>query len=551
MDAVLDQVVLQRAAGHGQKPGRLAQIAPGKGERVADVVADDRLQRPRLLRGASLHFTGVADDRCFDLVGVDLLSPRYRVCPQEQLTQLPHVAGKRQRTKQVASGRGQAAGKPVAPGQLGEEMIRQSIDVGRALAQWRDLEDEPGEPMEQVQAEALPGGEVGERAIAGGDEAYVDPYGSIHADRLYLALLDGSQQRRLELRGRFRHLVEHEGGALGSANPADAVAGSPGERAAPVPEQLGGQQIRADAGAVDHLQGTVGPTAARVDDPGDPFFAHSGLADQQHGLVEGRDALDLCAQPGAGLAASDQVVRQAHRGRVSGAVRRPGRRAAPGMLTALQRTAAAFLLTTASRSYEDLPTSGDARTGMSDGSVTYEPSAVSIERAWRTFRRRWRGYAISLTSNETDAEEIVQEAVTRTLRARPSLRDETEAHRYVVTAIRTAALRLFEQRRRAPTRDTSHLPEPGDVASDPLRMVLSDEATERRSRLAQAALGALQELRPEYRQAIELVILREPPLKLRELAELQGASISTVHSRLQAALRQLGRALVEAAEVER
>lgn len=187
---------------------------------------------------------------------------------------------------------------------------------------------------------------------------------------------------------------------------------------------------------------------------------------------------------------------------------------------------------------------------MSDGSVTYDACANSLERAWLMRRHRWRGYALSLTGNETDAEEIIQEALARTLRARPSLVDEGDAHRYMITAVRSAAARLFERRRRTMERDPADLPEPATVVSDPLRLALAGEHVEQRRCLAQSAIVALRSLRPEYREVIELLVLREPPLKLREVAQRQGAPISTVHSRLQAALRQLGRAVADARGIE-
>jgi DNA-directed RNA polymerase specialized sigma24 family protein len=82
-----------------------------------------------------------------------------------------------------------------------------------------------------------------------------------------------------------------------------------------------------------------------------------------------------------------------------------------------------------------------------------------------------------------------------------------------------------------------------DAVSDPLRLFLETENEGRRAALVQKALNAMRELRPEYREVVEMLVLREPPLKLREVAELQGAPISTVHSRLQAALRELARSL--------
>ena len=48
-------------------------------------------------------------------------------------------------------------------------------------------------------------------------------------------------------------------------------------------------------------------------------------------------------------------------------------------------------------------------------------TVASIEKAWSNRFRRWRGYALSLTGNWTDAEEVVQDALARTLRAGPRL----------------------------------------------------------------------------------------------------------------------------------
>jgi len=56
-------------------------------------------------------------------------------------------------------------------------------------------------------------------------------------------------------------------------------------------------------------------------------------------------------------------------------------------------------------------------------------------------------------------------------------------------------------------------------------------------------MDALNKLPGTQRQAVELMVLRAEPLKLREVAEIQKAPISTVHSRLQAALRKLAAAL--------
>jgi len=172
-------------------------------------------------------------------------------------------------------------------------------------------------------------------------------------------------------------------------------------------------------------------------------------------------------------------------------------------------------------------------------------SVDSIEKAWSNRFHRWRGYALSLTGNWTDAEEIIQEALTKTLRAGPRLESEGDAHRYVLAAVRSTAMQLFVGRKRVKLVDDERQLDRPEVVSDPLRIYLESEADGHRQALIQKALNAMQELRPEYREVVELLVLREPPLKLREVAELQQAPISTVHSRLRAALQQLGRALGE------
>lgn len=169
-------------------------------------------------------------------------------------------------------------------------------------------------------------------------------------------------------------------------------------------------------------------------------------------------------------------------------------------------------------------------------------SADSIEKAWASRFTRWRAYAIALTGNGTDAEDVIQEAVARTMQAGPRLATERDAFRYVLAAVRSAAVRLFRSRGRLLPLVDGDLDEV-DVASGPLRMLLDWEHEERQLALQQKALNAVRELDAVKREVVELMILREPPMKLRQVAELQGAPISTVHSRLTAALRELGSSL--------
>lgn len=155
---------------------------------------------------------------------------------------------------------------------------------------------------------------------------------------------------------------------------------------------------------------------------------------------------------------------------------------------------------------------------------------------------------MSLTGNWTDAEEIIQEALAKTLRARPRLETERDAHHYILAAVRSTAMHLFAGRRRIQLVEDERQLDRVDGGANPLRVYLDTEAEGARRALLDRVLEAMRELRPECREAVELLVLREPPLKLREVAEIQGAPLSTVHSRLQAALRDLAGALEEDGE---
>lgn len=180
--------------------------------------------------------------------------------------------------------------------------------------------------------------------------------------------------------------------------------------------------------------------------------------------------------------------------------------------------------------------------------MSYAILLDAVEKAWDRRFTTWKHYALALTGNPKDAEEVVQEAVTRTLRARPELETELEAHRYILTAVKTSALQLLQSRNRYSPLGKFEPADAERVISSPLRVLLHGESRRRTRRLADRVMASMETLRPEQREAVELLVLAEPPLKLREVAEIQDAPISTVHSRLRSALRQLGEAVGGSAE---
>ena len=150
---------------------------------------------------------------------------------------------------------------------------------------------------------------------------------------------------------------------------------------------------------------------------------------------------------------------------------------------------------------------------------------------------QWRGYALSLTRNPADADEVVQEAIARTLKAQPDLDSEERVNRYVLRAIRNRAFTLIGKRK--PLADLDKAEHRLPQASSALELMLGNENEEAKRRLGQALKRRVKDLRPEHREVIEELVMRTPPLKLREVAATQGVSINTVHYRLRRALATL------------
>ncbi len=150
---------------------------------------------------------------------------------------------------------------------------------------------------------------------------------------------------------------------------------------------------------------------------------------------------------------------------------------------------------------------------------------------------QWKRYALTLTRNEADAADVVQDAIANTLSVQPDLDSEERVHRYVQRAIRNTAFSLLAQRRRF-----VDVAEPERVlagGASALELMLDGEDELARRRFTRALQRKLPELRDEHREVIEYLVMRTPRLKLREVAAIQGITTPTAHYRLKMALKAL------------
>ena len=137
------------------------------------------------------------------------------------------------------------------------EMLRQFEDIGRAIAQRRDLQVDDVEPEQQILAESAFAHRIGEVAVRGCDDADVDRHRPGAADPVDHALLDGAQQFRLQPHVHFGDFVEQQRAAGGFLEFADAPRDRAGEGALLVAEQFGFQQMLGIAAQLIEMNGLL------------------------------------------------------------------------------------------------------------------------------------------------------------------------------------------------------------------------------------------------------------------------------------------------------
>lgn len=172
--------------------------------------------------------------------------------------------------------------------------------------------------------------------------------------------------------------------------------------------------------------------------------------------------------------------------------------------------------------------------------------ARQIETAVQASSASWWRYAVSRLRRREDADDVVQDALFRTLRAKPHLKSGEDASRYVWTVIRITSVTAIGRSRNvraAPLVEETLRQSEQAFLRSPLDILLATEAEEERARILESVLSELTKLPNETRQAIELHILREPPLLLREIAAIQGVAISTVHYRVDTGLETVAMAI--------
>src|SRR5262245_55973647 len=153
--------------------------------------------------------------------------------------------------------------------------------------------------------------------------------------------------------------------------------------------------------------------------------------------------------------------------------------------------------------------------------------------------------AFWLVRSRPDAEDVVQDAYLRAMRGFQNFRGD-DMRPWLLAIVRHVAYRWLSNRRRAG--NVISIEEAYEAATARDLAVLADSEPNAEARLIGAAeqhyvVRALAELPPAFR---EVVVLREiEGLSYRDIAEVTGAPIGTVMSRLARARRDLRQTLTQ------
>ena len=145
------------------------------------------------------------------------------------------------------------------------------------------------------------------------------------------------------------------------------------------------------------------------------------------------------------------------------------------------------------------------------------------------------GYAMVLSRNPAEAEDLVQETCLRAIRAIDGLRTQGSAKSWLFTILRNIWLNQVRHRRRAPDlieldADENGASEPPDATQDPYADYVNGVEREQ-------VQAAIQQLQVEFR---EIIVLREyVVLSYQEIATLLDCPQGTVMSRLARARAKL------------
>src|SRR5262245_7224272 len=311
--SLFHELLAKRLARDTENLGRLALVRLDALHDLRDVSALDFGEGARLV-GRRFGHGGLADLRCRKLhrqvLGLDELRAAENHKALDQIPQLPHVAGPLIADHQpLGVGREPLDGFVEARVRVHDEVASERHDVVAALAQWRDMDRNDVEPIEEILAELSVLDAHLERTVGRGDDAQIDLDVARAAHPPEHALLEHPQKLRLAVQRHLADLVEEERAAIGQLHQALLRRLGVGERPLLVTEQLAFEQGLGDRGAVDFHERRIASRALVVQATRDQLLAGAALTvDQDRRRFAPRELADELAEPPGSLRLADELI---------------------------------------------------------------------------------------------------------------------------------------------------------------------------------------------------------------------------------------------------
>ncbi len=158
---------------------------------------------------------------------------------------------------------------------------------------------------------------------------------------------------------------------------------------------------------------------------------------------------------------------------------------------------------------------------------------------------KWQRYISAILKNETDAEDIVQEAVRRILDRNVPFYSAEQVRMYLGRAVSNAALELYncrkrERRRRIPVMDPGV---PPSCAPDPHNTLLEQERLTEKEQLLSHIQEGLAQMPRKQLEALRLTVMESQGASIRDIGMNHGIAYSTLRHRSKQGIRSLRRFL--------
>jgi RNA polymerase sigma-70 factor (ECF subfamily) len=168
-----------------------------------------------------------------------------------------------------------------------------------------------------------------------------------------------------------------------------------------------------------------------------------------------------------------------------------------------------------------------------------------LERVWKENQHTFRCIILSVLSDHSIIDDVLQDAYVRILSSKNHFDDEKETLSFLRHTVFSSAVDLYRYRKRR-TRLATQGMESSCFVKDrpptPQQYLLHAEHLREQTQLLKEVQKALETLTPEQREAID-IIFRRNGIKVKEVCRQAGIPYSTVRSRMLAGIDRIRRQL--------